>query len=46
MQTWGIAGRGLYWKPVLNLYVNPGGERRAAELEVLLERSGLEIQQK
>jgi hypothetical protein len=46
MQTWGIAGRGLYWKPVLNLYVHPGGERRAAELEVLLERSGLEIQQK
>jgi len=46
MRDWGIAGRGLYWKPVLNLYVHPGGDRRAAELEALLHRSGLEFERK
>ena len=46
MRSWGIAGRGLYWKPVLNLYVHPGGEHRAAELEALLHRSGLEFERK
>ena len=46
MRSWGIAGRGLYWKPVLNLYVHPGGERRAEELEALLHHSGLEFERK
>ena len=44
MRTWGIAGRGLYWKPILKLYVHPGGESRAKDLEALLDRSGLEVQ--
>ena len=44
MRTWGIAGRGLYWKPILKLYVHPGGELRAKDLEALLDRSGLEVQ--
>jgi hypothetical protein len=43
MQSWGIAGRGLYWKPVLNVYVQPGAERRAGELKQLLDGSGLDI---
>jgi hypothetical protein len=44
MRTWGIAGRGLYWKPILKLYVHPGAELRAKDLEALLDRSGLEVQ--
>ena len=43
MATWGTAGRGMYWKPVLNIYTDQGAEDRANELEHLLKRSGLEI---
>jgi hypothetical protein len=43
MDSWGIAGRGMYWKPVLNVYVRPGAEQRAGELKALLEESGLEL---
>nr|NIP87181.1 hypothetical protein [Planctomycetales bacterium] len=43
MKGWGIAGRGMYWKPILNVYVAAGGDRRAAEMEILLEGSGLEV---
>ena len=43
MGTWGTAGRGMYWKPVLNIYTDQGAEGRANELENLLKRSGLEI---
>ena len=43
MATWGTAGRGMYWKPVLNIYSDQGAEGRANELENLLKRSGLEI---
>ncbi len=43
MKGWGIAGRGLYWKPILNVYVHPGGEQRANELAALLNDSGMEI---
>ncbi len=43
MESWGIAGRGMYWKPVLNVYVRPGAEQRADELKELLNQSGLEV---
>ena len=43
MGHWGIAGRGMYWKPVLNIYVEPGAQKRAIELEQLLKQSGLQI---
>ena len=43
MATWGTAGRGMYWKPVLNIYSDHGAEGRANELENLLKRSGLEM---
>ena len=43
MATWGTAGRGMYWKPVLNIYSDRGAEGRANELENLLKRSGLEM---
>jgi hypothetical protein len=40
---WGIAGDGLYWRPVLVLTVAPDGQRRADDLARLLKNSGLEI---
>ena len=45
MKTWGIAGRGLYWRPILVLHVGPDGEKRAAELRKILEGSGLEVRE-
>ncbi len=43
MELWGIAGRGMYWRPVLNVYVGPQAEGHFRELEILLEDSGLEV---
>lgn len=43
METWGIAGRGMYWRPILNVYVAPGAEQRFADLQMLLEGSGVKI---
>ncbi|MFV2067946.1 MAG: hypothetical protein ACC645_13315 [Pirellulales bacterium] len=43
VDTWGIAGNGLYWRPMLELYVAPGAQWRADELKELLEGSGLEL---
>jgi hypothetical protein len=40
---WGIAGNGLYWRPVISLSVAPDGQRRAADLARLLKNSGLEL---
>ena len=46
MQSWGIAGNGMYWRPVLNVYVAPDAQRRFAELDTLLDGSGLNVQRK
>jgi len=46
METWGIAGRGMYWRPVLNVYVAPGAEQRFADLQMLLDGSGLKVVRK
>ena len=43
MESWGIAGKGMYWRPVLNLYVAPNAEDRFEELKTLLDGSGLEV---
>jgi len=43
MNEWGIAGNGLYWKPVLMLHVAPDGYRRAADLKRLLDGSGIGV---
>ena len=43
METWGTAGRGMYWKPVLNVYTSPGAGDRADDLEHLFKKSGIEI---
>jgi hypothetical protein len=40
---WGIAGNGLYWRPVIILAVGPDGQKRADDLARLLKNSGLEI---
>jgi len=46
MDSWGIAGRGMYWRPVLHVYTAEGAESRARDLRVLLEGSGLEVRRK
>jgi hypothetical protein len=40
---WGMAGKDLYWRPVIMLSVAPQGERRASDMERLLRNSGLEL---
>ncbi len=40
---WGMAGNGLYWRPVVVLNVAPDGQQRASDLTRLLKNSGLEI---
>lgn len=46
MEAWGIAGKGMYWRPVLNVYVAPGADPRYADLATLLDGSGLEVKRK
>ncbi len=41
---WGIAGRDMYWSPVLQARVAPDAEARYRDLEVLLNRSGLTLE--
>jgi hypothetical protein len=43
MNHWGLAGRGMYWRPVLHIRVSPDGEQRFSDLQTLLQGSGLEI---
>jgi hypothetical protein len=43
IERWGSAGRGMYWRPVLNVHVAPNAEARYDELAILLEGSGLEV---
>ena len=45
MEHWGRAGRGMYWRPVLKVYSGPGSDSRTAELEALLQDSGLIVEQ-
>lgn len=44
IEDWGIAGRGIYWKPTLKVDVQPGAERRFEEMSALLNGSGLEVE--
>ena len=41
-----MAGREMYWRPVLNFYVAPGAEPRMLDLTRSLEGSGLVIERK
>ena len=44
IEQWGIAGPNVYWKPILQVSVEPGAESRFEEMRVLLDGSGLEVQ--
>jgi hypothetical protein len=44
MEGWGIAGKGMYWRPVLKMRVAPDAEQRFTELSFLLEGSGVTVQ--
>ena len=46
MKDWGLAGRGMYWRPTLAMEVAPGGEARFQELQALLQDSGMEVKQR
>ena len=46
MKSWGIAGRGMYWQPILSVQVAAGAEPRFADLQRLLDRSGLEVKRR
>ena len=43
IDSWGIAGPGVYWKPVLRLSVASNAGRRFTELQSQLRDSGIEI---
>jgi hypothetical protein len=43
VNDWGMAGNGLYWRPVLVLHVAPEAQPRARELAQLLKDSGIEL---
>ena len=43
MDAWGIAGRGMYWRPVLEIKVAPDAEQRFSDLNALLTGSGLTV---
>lgn len=44
VETWGIAGRGMYWRPVLRVYLAPGAEIPFQMLQTLLQDSGLIVE--
>jgi hypothetical protein len=46
IESWGIAGNGMYWHPLLVVDVLPGSEFRADELEALLAGSGIEVKRR
>lgn len=45
-KSWGMAGRGMYWKPQLVLNVNPNADRRASDLQALLADSGWDVKKR
>ncbi len=44
IQSWGKAGRGMYWKPALRVHVAPGAKQKWQLLQQALRTSGLEVQ--
>jgi hypothetical protein len=46
METWGIAGSQMYWKPVLQVRIGKGAESRYQELVELLDDSGIVVTRK
>ncbi|MEX2185971.1 MAG: hypothetical protein WD875_04215 [Pirellulales bacterium] len=46
VKAWGIAGKGMYWRPVLSFDVHAGGDLRYEDLRRLLDGSGFEMRRK
>jgi hypothetical protein len=46
IESWGMAGNRMYWRPVLQVQVASGAEERFHDLSVLLEGSGLNVERK
>ncbi|PQO47849.1 hypothetical protein [Blastopirellula marina] len=46
IDSWGMAGRNFYWKPVLEVTVEPGGDAVVRQLETLFYGSGIEVKRK
>lgn len=46
MDSWGIAGKGMYWRPILDVHVAPEANSRYDDLVALLDGSGLEVRRK
>jgi len=46
VNAWGIAGTGMYWRPVLVVNIAPDGRSRYDDLAGLLADSGLEVREK
>jgi biopolymer transport protein ExbD len=44
IDDWGLAGSGMYWRPVLELNVEPGAQMTATRIGHLLHDSGVEVQ--
>lgn len=43
IEGWGMAGQGLYWQPVLEMTVAPGGKPLADRLAAVLRQGGLDV---
>jgi hypothetical protein len=46
IESWGVAGPGAYWKPILKLKVQPGAEIVYQQITQLLDRSGLSVERR
>jgi hypothetical protein len=46
MKGWGIAGKGMYWRPTLWVDVKPGAADRYADMKTLLAESGLDVRER
>lgn len=44
IEEWGLAGNGMYWRPVLELNVGPDAQLTASRVVHLLQDSGVDIQ--
>ena len=43
VDQWGLAGNGLYWRPVLELHIGPDAAQTARGVSQLLRGSGVEV---
>jgi hypothetical protein len=46
VKSWGIAGKGMYWRPILSFDVHAGGDARFEDFARLLDGSGFEVRRR